>query len=268
MDGGIELVQTGERHPLYVKVNGTVEKLHGIFNQGLVLGMAYTGRIDRAAVMFGKSGEIIIDDRLFAVTSSNSRLQIVGDYGCRNAFKIVHGIFTALYQVFLAQEPYRLAVGIMTKRQDGDKHLGFLRLACHLINDFKPVTGKINIHLVCGIVFDMADNLDVKLILADCPFERRQLITVRIFSMVLLKQFSDTRPFSCQAGHISGGARPPVQSVWKRVPDAGIPYSRTFHATAHWKGKEAAQYFFRLKETGGHTCGLCYGKYETYQPFP
>lgn len=196
MDGGIELVQTGERHPLYVKVNGTVEKLHGIFNQGLVLGMAYTGRIDRAAVMFGKSGEIIIDDRLIAVTSSNSRLQIVGNYGCRNAFKIVHGIFTALYQVFLALGPYRLAVGIMTKRQDGDKHLGFLRLACHLINDFKPVTGKINIHLVCGIVFDMADNLDVKLILADCPFERRQLITVRIFSMVLLKQFSDTRLFS------------------------------------------------------------------------
>ena len=63
----------------------------------------------------------------------------------------------------------------MTKRQDGDKHLGFLRLACHLINDFTPVTGKINIHLVCGIVFDMTDNLDVKLILADCPFERRQL---------------------------------------------------------------------------------------------
>lgn len=50
MDGGIELVQTGERHPLYIQVNGTVEKFQGIFNQGLVLGVAYTGRIDRTAV--------------------------------------------------------------------------------------------------------------------------------------------------------------------------------------------------------------------------
>ena len=28
MDGGIEIVQTGESHSLYVQVNGTVEKLH------------------------------------------------------------------------------------------------------------------------------------------------------------------------------------------------------------------------------------------------
>ncbi len=50
--------------PLYVKVNGTAEKFHGIPNQGLVLGVAYTGRIGRAAAMLGKGGEIIVDDRL------------------------------------------------------------------------------------------------------------------------------------------------------------------------------------------------------------
>ena len=74
MNGGIEFVQTGERNPLYVKVDRAVEKFHGIFHQGLVLGMAHTGRIDRAAVMFGKSGEIIIDDRLVAVTSCDLSL--------------------------------------------------------------------------------------------------------------------------------------------------------------------------------------------------
>ena len=82
MDGGIETVQTGEGHSLYVLINGTVEKLHRVFNQGLILGVSYTGGIDCAAVMLGKSGEIIIDDGLVAVASCDGRLQIVGDY-CR-----------------------------------------------------------------------------------------------------------------------------------------------------------------------------------------
>ena len=57
----------------------------------------------------------------------------------------------------------------MTERQNGNKHLGFLRLPGHPVNDFKPVTGKINIHLVCGIVLDMTDNLCVELVLTDSP---------------------------------------------------------------------------------------------------
>ena len=116
MDGGIEFVQTGERHPLYVQVNGTIEKFHGIFHQGLVLGMAYTGGIDRTAVKFGKSGEIIIDDRLVAVASCDGSLQIVGDDSRRNAFKILNGILTCLYQVFLALRPYGFAVGRLNGR--------------------------------------------------------------------------------------------------------------------------------------------------------
>ena len=137
--------------------------------------------------MFGKSGEIIIDDRLVAVAACNGRLQIVGDDSRRNAFKILHGILACLYQVFLALGPYGLAVGIMAERKNGDEHLGLFRLTCHFINDFKPVTGKVNIHLVCGIVLDMTDDLDVKLVLTDSPFEGRQPETVRIFGMVFLE---------------------------------------------------------------------------------
>ena len=196
MDGGIEFLQAGECHSLYVKVNGTVEELYGILYQSLVFGMTHTGGIDRTAVIFGKSGEIIIDDRLVAVASCDGSLQIVGDDSRRNAFKISHGILTCLYQVFLALRPHGFAVGIMAERKDGDKHLGFLRLARHFINDFKPVTGKVNIHLVGGIVLDMADDLDVKSVFADNPFEGRQLIAVRIFGMVLLEQFSDTHAFT------------------------------------------------------------------------
>ena len=76
MNGGIEIVQTIESHSLYVQVNGTVEKFHCVFNKGLVLGVAYTGGIDRTAVMLGKSGKIVIDDGLVAVASCNGRLQI------------------------------------------------------------------------------------------------------------------------------------------------------------------------------------------------
>lgn len=63
-------------------------------------------------------------------------------------------------------------------------------------------------------------------------------------------------------------ARPPVQSSWKKAPDAGMPYSRTVHPIARRTGKEAVQYSCRLKGTGGHTCGQYYGKYETWMPFP
>lgn len=84
MDGGIEIVQTEESHSLYVQVNGTVEKLHGVFNKGLVLGVAYTGGIDRIAVILSKSCKIVIDDGLVAVTSCDGRLQIVGNY-CRRS---------------------------------------------------------------------------------------------------------------------------------------------------------------------------------------
>ena len=196
MDGGIEFLQTGKCHSLYIKVNGTVEELYGIFYQSLVLGVTHTSRIDHTAVIFGKSGEIIIDDRFVAVASCDGSLQIVGDDSRRNTFKILNGILACLYQVFLALRPYGFAVGIMAERKDGNKYLGFLRLARHFINNFKSVTGKVNIHLLCGIVLYMTDNLNVKPVFADNPFEGRQLIAVRIFGMVLLEQFSDTHAFT------------------------------------------------------------------------
>lgn len=111
MDGGIEFLQTGKCHSLYIKVNGTVEELYGIFYQSLVLGVTHTSRIDHTAVIFGKSGEIIIDDRFVAVASCDGSLQIVGDDSHRNTFKILNGILACLYQVFLALRPYGFAVG-------------------------------------------------------------------------------------------------------------------------------------------------------------
>ena len=60
----------------------------------------------------------------------------------------------------------------MAERKDGNEYLGLLRLARHLIDNFKFVAGKINIHLVCGIMLYMTDNLDAKSVFADNPLER------------------------------------------------------------------------------------------------
>ena len=68
MEGSIELIQTEKAYPFHAKVNGTVEKFHGMFNQDLF--GAYTGMIDRTTVIFGKSG---IDDRLVAVALNYTR---------------------------------------------------------------------------------------------------------------------------------------------------------------------------------------------------
>lgn len=76
----------------------------------------------------------------------------------------------------------------MTERKDGNKDFGLFCLTGHLIDNLKPVTGKVDVHLVCGIVLDMADDLDVRLILTDGSLEGRQLQTVRILGMILLGQ--------------------------------------------------------------------------------
>ena len=92
----------------------------------------------------------------------------------------------------------------MTEREDGYKDFGLLRLSGHLIDNLKPVAGKVNVHLVCGIVLNVTDNLDVELILTDGPLEGRQLKTVRILGMIFLEQFPHTHPLTRQTGYISG----------------------------------------------------------------
>ena len=87
----------------------------------------------------------------------------------------------------------------MTERKDSNEYFGFLRLARHFIKNLESIAGKINIHLVVGIVLDMTCNLNVKPIFKDNPFEGRQLIAVRIFGMILLEQFSDICSFACRA---------------------------------------------------------------------
>ena len=168
-------------HSFYVKINGTVGEFYDIFNQSLILGVMYTGWIGRTAVIFREGDKIFIDDKLFAEISDYQ------DNSYLNTFKVMHGFLASPYQVLLALRLYGFAVGIMTERKDGNEYFGFLRLARHFINNLKFVSGKINIHLITGIVLDMTDNLNVKSVFKDNPFKGRQLIAVRIFGMILLE---------------------------------------------------------------------------------
>ena len=68
----------------------------------------------------------------------------------------------------------------------------------------------------------MADDLDVELVLADSPLEGRQLKTVRIFSMILFKQLSDTHSFARQAGYISGKQSLQFNPFGRRLPMSGF----------------------------------------------
>ena len=131
----------------------------------------------------------------------------------------------------------------MTERKDGNKDFCLLRLACHLIDNFKPVTGKINIHLVCGIVFDMADDLDVELVLADCPLEGRQLKTVRILGMILLEKFPDTHPFACQARYISGKPSLQFNPFGGRLPTSGFRTAKHLMQLLLGKGEKLIDAF-------------------------
>ena len=131
----------------------------------------------------------------------------------------------------------------MTERKDGNKDFYLLRLASHLIDNFKPVTGKINIHLVCGIVFDMADDLDVELVLADSPLEGRQLKTIRILGMILLEKFPDTHPFTCQARYISGKQSLQFNPFGGRLPTSGFRTAKHLMQLLLGKGEKLSDAF-------------------------
>ena len=82
----------------------------------------------------------------------------------------------------------------------------------------------------------MADDLDVELVLADCPLEGRQLKTIRILGMILLEKFPDTHPLRARRDTYPG-SKASNSILLEDGPDVGIPYRQTSHATAPRKGE-------------------------------
>lgn len=88
------------------------------------------------------------------------RDEIVRHYRGRNAAEVLHGALTSFDEVFLALGPYRLTVSVVAERQYRDEHLCFFSLARHAVDHLKAVSGKVDVHLVSGIMLHMSDHLD------------------------------------------------------------------------------------------------------------
>ncbi len=154
--GYVERFQVMEHRSLQVNIHRPVHKFHRVLHQGLVLGTAYPGRDNGAAVVFGKGGEVGIDHGFVAVAARDGRLQIVGDYRHWRASVEMYGILARLYHIFLFLCPHRLAVRVLAAWKYRHKDLCLSDFGCKLVNDLQPVAREVDIHLVAGPVFDMA----------------------------------------------------------------------------------------------------------------
>ncbi len=81
----------------------------------------------------------------------------------------------------------RFAVGIMLN--EGWQQIPRLSSSRrHFINNFKSVTGKVNIHLLCGIVLYMTDNLNVKPVFADNRLKKTLILLANKLVPQIMKQ--------------------------------------------------------------------------------
>lgn len=101
-------------------------------------------------------------------------------------------------KVFPRQETDDLAICIVAARQNDDKHLPLPDFPYELVRNLKPVAGKLNGHLVTGVMFHMVYGLGLKHIPPQQDIEIRMAITTRIITPVFLKEFAYCHPFSFQ----------------------------------------------------------------------
>lgn len=144
-----------------------------------------------AFVMFGEGRELLVDHRFVPVAGLYSRLQVVGYDGRRHAPEEFERVLTGLDQVFLTLRPHCLTVRVVAERKDGDEHFRFLDLSRHFVHDLQLVSGEVNIHLVGGVVLDVAHDRGVETILPDGAFEHGLLKAVGMLASVLVEKLAD-----------------------------------------------------------------------------
>lgn len=153
--------------------------------------------------MFGKGGELFVDNRFVAVAGLHRRLEIVGNDGRHNTLEVLKGVLTGLDQVFLALGPYGLAVSIMTERKYGHEHFGLLDLARHLVDNRESVAREVDVHLVGRIVLDMTHDSGMEPVLPDGTFEYRFLKTIRMTFPILIEELAHGHALARKTCHIT-----------------------------------------------------------------
>ena len=164
--------------------------------------MAHTGRKYGTAVMLGKGGKVLVDYRLVTVAACHGRLQVVRHDGHRHTAEEMQRILTRPDQVLLALRPRCLAVGVVAARQDGDKHLHTAYLTSLGIHDFQFVTGIVNVHLVAGVMLNVAYCPRGECVTLQVSAESRVPVAVRMAAAVLIIERFHGHALAFRAGCI------------------------------------------------------------------
>lgn len=171
--------------------------------------MTHTGRIYGAPVMLGESLKLLIDDRLVAVTPGNGGLQVVRHYGHGNAAEGMQRVLTGGDEVLLALGPHGLAISVVAAWQDGNKHFNLPGISRELVGHLKPVTRKVDVHLVA-----MSNGFCLKHVPPQQDAEIRVTVTLRIPMSVFLEELADRDTLLSQA----------VGIFWKKRTLFGTPF--------------------------------------------
>ena len=146
-----------EHKTLDVGVDGTVHEFHRVLDKRLVLGMAHPGRIYGATVMLGERREVVVYHRLVAVAAGHRGPQVVRNDRHGDSAEETQRVLAGLYQVLLALRPNCLAVCVVAARKNGHEDLHAPCFPGRLIDHLQSVTGKVDVHLVSGIMLHMPD---------------------------------------------------------------------------------------------------------------
>lgn len=117
--------------------------------------------------------------------------------------EVFERVLAGFDQIFLTLRPYCLAVRVVAEWKYGDEHFRPLDLSCHFVHHFQPVSGKVDIHLVGGIMLDVAHDRGVEPVLPDGAFERGLLKAVGMLAFVLVEKLADCHSLAGQSGHIA-----------------------------------------------------------------
>ena len=118
-DGSVQTVQVVELPIFHHRVDCPVDQLDSSFDQGLVAGPADAGGHGRAAIVFGKGGEVLVQLGLILVRVGDRRLQVVrhDDLG-RSAVEI-ESVLARVNEVLLLLAHHGFHVGKLRTGEDG-----------------------------------------------------------------------------------------------------------------------------------------------------
>lgn len=184
--------------------------------------MTHTGRIYGAPVMLGESLKLLIDDRLIAVILGDGGFQVVRYYGHGSVAEEMQRVLTGGDEVFLALGPHGLSISVVAAWQYGNEHFNQPGIPRELVDYLKPVTRKVDVHLVTDIMFHMSNDLCLKHVPPQQDAEIRVMVTVRMPMTVFLEELAERDTFLFQTGGVFRKKRIQFDTPFRRFPCTGL----------------------------------------------